>query len=88
MYYGILSGEEILREYFPNATEVHLTGGLNYGHLVKYKNFYLKVYDSQKQEAMCQIEGYRYHVRDPMFVDTIPLNRLRSYGKMVEDTFR
>lgn len=87
MYCGVQT-QDVLMNYFTNAISCYSTGGLKYGHIIRYHTIYLKVYDSQKNEALYQVEGYFYDRKEPIFVDHVPLAQLREYAIKVESLFR
>ncbi len=68
--------DETYYEYF-GVIPIH-TRGTEEGVILKYKCFYLKVYNNSIEEYV--IQGFRYGDEVPRFVDTIPLNRMRAYG--------
>lgn len=54
------------------------TRGTEEGVVLKYPDFFLKVYSGNGPEYI--IQGYRYGDENPRFEDKIPFDHMREYG--------
>lgn len=69
---------------FPiRATASFQTTGVQDGMVIRFRTFYLKIYDHQSDYAYI-VEGYRYHQMNPVFIDTIPVSKFRNFAAMFD----
>lgn len=71
---------EHLHELFPLTCIASIpTSGVQHGRVLKFKTFYLKIYE-QGINGDFNIQGYLYNKQNPMFIDEVSSNQLRSYA--------
>lgn len=73
-----------VREYFTKAISISRTSGISKGYIIRYRDFYLKVYDAPRDPTSYLITGYRYHHPDPLFQDVVRFSELRAYASELE----
>lgn len=71
-------------KYFHHVIECFHTNGTQEGLILKFCNFYLKVYDNEKNDSYI-IEKYCYGIVNPIKVDTVPFNRIREYASYINN---
>lgn len=69
--------EQLYYQYF-GVIPFH-TRGTAEGTILKYPDFFLKVYNGNGPEYI--IQGYRYGDENPIFEDKIPFDHMREYGE-------
>lgn len=69
-----------LHELFPLPCEQFRTDGIGDGVILKFKTFYLKIYDDNKDAYAYTIKGYLYNSPNPTIVDLVPYNKMREYA--------
>lgn len=74
-----------LQELF-NPKQVIPSPGLGDVYILKYDNFYLKIYPDENEENVYIIEHHKYSqkVQVPMKIDSVRSNRLRQYAKKLK----
>lgn len=78
---SIVSSEKSeLYNYFPLPCVTVHTTGMQLGIILKFRTFYLKIYDADNVQNSYIVEGWRY--RDPrrVFEDVVSVNRIREYA--------
>lgn len=70
--------KEELASYFKNVKGVLRTTGTADGVIIKFKDFYLKIYDSN--EATYLVQGFKYNDNAPTFSDRVKVNEMREYA--------
>jgi len=69
-----------LANYFPYPPwKVVETRGTREGLILKFRTFYLKIYDS-KEENSYTVEMYRYGWNQPFQIDKVDSNKFREYA--------
>jgi hypothetical protein len=74
-----------LASYFPLPCKRIDTSGLQKGIILKFKTFYLKIYDTEKVESTYTIAGYLYKFQNPVFVDYVKVNDIRRYASQFRE---
>ena len=77
-----------IQSLFPmHSTAIHTTGGICDGLILKFKSFYLKIYDADGDNPRYLIQGYRYGEDDPVFEDYVNRSDMRKYANQfnIED---
>lgn len=69
-----------LYKLFPLPCESIETTGEGDGIILKFKTFYLKIYDGKMDEYI--VKGYRYNTQIPVFEDIIKSINMRRYASM------
>jgi hypothetical protein len=69
-----------LQRFFPLPSELLYTEGIGDGIILKFKTFYLKIYDDDYGDGYV-IYGYRYHINTPVFTEKVPFCMLDQFGK-------
>ena len=68
-----------LGELFPLPCTLVETRGIGNGVVLKFKTFYLKIYDSIKDDSYI-VKGFRYTESNPVFEDKVRMNKIREYA--------
>lgn len=68
-----------LADLFREPCECIQTSGTQQGIILKFHTFYLKIYDSDKEDSYI-VEGYRYGYDSAIFTDIVPTNKMRNYA--------
>lgn len=68
-----------LKDLFPLPCTLVETRGIGNGIILKFKTFYLKIYDDPKEDSYI-VKGFRYTESNPVFEDNIRTNRFREYA--------
>ncbi len=80
--------KENLHDLFPLPCEQFRTNGVGDGVILKFKTFYLKIYDYDTDVCSYVVQGYLYHNQNPTIVDIVPYNKMREYAsKFRSDDF-
>lgn len=74
------SDKEYIKDLFPLPCEYIETTGVSDGAIFKFKTFYLKIYDDEKNNNCYRIEGYRYNEPKIVFHTVIPIHQIRSFA--------
>lgn len=69
-----------LPNYFPLPCTAINTTGMQLGIILKFRTFYLKIYDSDKVQNSYIVEGWLYNNPRRVFEDVISVNRIREYA--------
>lgn len=69
-----------LHELFLLPCESVLTNGISYGVVLKFKTFYLKIYNDASSSGYI-IQAYLYHKTNPVYIDKIEWTRFREYAR-------
>lgn len=69
-----------LPELFPLPCQSFMTQGLQKGMVLKFRTFYLKIYDDPNSSAYI-VQGYRYDKQNPVIIDKVPWTTMRRYAK-------
>lgn len=69
--------DEELKKLFPLHCDLVKTTGPEDGVILKFKTFYLKIYDDRGQY---QIYGYRYNEELPVISDNVSYLKIREYA--------
>ena len=72
-----------MKDYFPYALSFLPTGGIGHGILVKFRTFYLKIYNHGRENAYVT-EGWVYHHDAPVFVHSIPYNQFGAFAEQMD----
>lgn len=75
----MITNKEELHKLFPLKCTTILTDGVQAGVVLKFKTFYLKIYDDKKEDSYT-IHGFRYHEQNPVFVENIRSWRMRDFA--------
>ena len=79
--------EDTLRDTLPIRGAMVPTTGINNGVIVKYRTFYLKVYDNPKA-GNYDISGYLYNTSEPKFTFHVPYHMLTEFtSQITEDNY-
>lgn len=68
-----------LAELFRQPCTSIQTTGTQEGVILKFRSFYLKIYDDNREDGYI-VEGYRYFHNSPLFCDKVPVTQMRSYA--------
>lgn len=68
-----------LHELFPLPSLSIPTRGTNMGVILRFKTFYLKIYDHNQEDAY-RIQGFRYNEQNPVFEDIVLQWELRTFA--------
>ena len=71
-----------LGEFFSIPCSTIPTGHVNNGIVLRFKTFYLKVYNSDKENSF-EIHGYRLWDVEAKFVYTIPYHQFEDFAKQI-----
>lgn len=71
---------DTLHELFPLPCEHFRTDGIGDGVILKFKTFYLKIYDCDSELCSYTVKGYFYCDPNPTIVDIVPYNKMREYA--------
>jgi len=63
---------------FPLPSTSISTAGMQDGIILKFKTFYLKIYDSV--EVTYRIQGFRYHEQIPVFEKNVKVHQMREFA--------
>lgn len=81
------SDKNKLQDYFQIKCKSCIpTGGLDYGVILKFATFYLKIYDSKDRNSYV-VQGFLYKNPEMIFEDSIPLNGFKHYASMFRDNY-
>ena len=69
-----------LHELFPLPCESFSTAGIGDGVILKFRTFYLKIYDRPKDGAYL-VQGFTYNKRNPLIIDHVPWTQMRKYAE-------
>lgn len=75
----IESNKDELSNYFPYPCEIVETTGIGEGTILKFKTFYLKIYNGDNENTYI-IKKYRYGCDKVISTDEVPYNRMREYA--------
>jgi hypothetical protein len=76
----MVTSKDDLYKMFPLQCTTVPTDGIQVGVILKFKTFYLKIYDDKKSDSYI-IQGFRYHEHNPVFVDKIPSYKILDFAK-------
>ena len=78
---GLLSTDiDLLISYFPcKPWQVIETRGTREGLILKFKSFYLKIYNANSENVYL-VEGYRYGCNRLLLSDKVDYNKMREYA--------
>lgn len=68
-----------LKELFPLPCTYVETRGIGNGIILKFKTFYLKIYDDLKNDSYI-VKGFRYTESNSIFEDSIRTKQMREYA--------
>jgi len=68
-----------ISELFPLPSIVIPTRGTMIGTIIKFKTFYLKIYDGEYEDSYI-IQGFRYHKNNPVFVEEVSRFKIREFA--------
>lgn len=75
-----------LASYFPLPCETVNTGGIRDGIVLKFKTFYLKIYDAEN--GGWSVQGFLYGNDTAVFVHQVNQHQIRSYAsQFVNDDY-
>ncbi len=64
---------------FPLPCESFETKGIGDGIVLKFKTFYLKIYDDSESSAYI-VQGFQYGKVNPVIIDRVPWTQMRKYA--------
>jgi hypothetical protein len=73
------TNKEDLYKLFPLPSISIITRGIQDGLILKFKTFYLKIYDDEKDNSYV-ISGYRYGEQLPVFELDVHASKLREFA--------
>ena len=73
------SDKEWIQSLFPMPCRMTTTTGTEEGIILKFRSFYLKIYNADNGKADYLIQGYRYDCDIPVFEDYVNRSDMRSY---------
>jgi len=76
---ALVTNRDDLQELFPLPSETIPTRGTQLGTIIKFKTFYLKIYDDQREDAYI-VQGFRYHEQIPVFKESVPGFQMRKFA--------
>ena len=56
------------------------TSGTQLGMILRFRTFYLKIYDTDEYEDVYNIKGFRYNETNPVFEENVPGFRMREFA--------
>ena len=68
-----------LHEMFPLPSSTFLTQGNQLGVIIRFKTFYLKIYDHHTEDVYI-VQGFRYHEQKHVFEEKVSWFRLREFA--------
>jgi hypothetical protein len=69
-----------LPQLFPLSCESFLTRGIATGVVLRFKTFYLKVSDDDKDDSYI-VQGFRYHEISPVFEEIVPVYFMPEFAE-------
>lgn len=76
----VTSNEESLQQMFILPSTLIRTSGTQEGIVLKFKTFYLKIYDGDGEESYL-VKGFRYKNPKPIIEETIKTSDFRRYAR-------
>ena len=73
------TSKEHLQELFPLPSTLVPTRGTQLGIILRFRTFYLKIYDADKENAYL-IQGFRYHEQTPVFRENVASFQIRKFA--------
>lgn len=73
------SDKEWIQSLFPMHSRSAVTTGIDEGLILKFRSFYLKIYDAGNAKSDYIIQGYRYDEDSPVFEDCVRRSKMREY---------
>jgi hypothetical protein len=67
-------------QMFPLPSRMIETRGTQEGMILKFKTFYLKIYDDGVEDSYV-VQGFRYKEKRPVFVETITSYQFRAFAR-------
>ena len=75
----MMSDKEWIQSLFPMPSRMFTTTGMTEGLILKFRSFYLKIYDADNGKSDYMIQGYRYDKDHPVFEDYVNRSDMRKY---------
>jgi hypothetical protein len=73
----------VISQYFKLDHDATGTTGIGNGVIIKFKTFYLKIYDDIRNNHY-NVEGYEYSISIPVKKWEIPYNRLKKFARSIK----
>ena len=70
-----------LNKMFPLPSTIHSTAGTQQGVIIRFKTFYLKIYEAINHIDGYHVQGFRYYEENPVFDKEIPWRTFREFAK-------
>lgn len=84
---GRCTDKNDLASLFPIPCEANDTTGIGDGVILRFKTFYLKIYDYPGGDSWA-IQGFIYGYPNPIFVHRVPYHQMRSYAsQFIQDDY-
>lgn len=74
-----------LKDYFPLPCECIRTTGIGDGIILKFKTFYLKIYDADDKDSHYIVKAYLYGNQQYKFFNYVQYNKIRSYASLFKN---
>lgn len=68
-----------LHKFFPIPAVSFQTSGMQHGVVIRFKTFYLKIYDDESKYAYI-VKGYRYGEINPVFEENVSVTKFRRFA--------
>ena len=68
-----------LHKLFPIPSVSFQTSGFQDGVVIRFRTFYLKIYDDQRNYAY-DVKGYRYNETDPVFEENVSVAKFKGFA--------
>lgn len=75
----VSTDKDDLPSLFPLPCQYSETRGIGDGCILKFKTFYLKIYDDEPKNGYI-IQGYHYNKKGIVFEDRVPINQIKKYA--------
>jgi hypothetical protein len=73
------TAREDLHKLFPLRSRSFQTDGFQDGVVVRFRTFYLKIYDDRYEYAY-HVAGYRYNEINPVFEECVPASKFKKFA--------
>ena len=74
-----VTSRDDLHKLFPIQSKSFQTDGFQDGVVIRFKTFYLKIYDDKFTYAY-HVQGYRYNEQHPVFEECVPVSKFRKFA--------